>query len=112
LTAPSTRKKIQNGQETGKHETHQAAVFVAHQTDRRGAICFLVYVAMADFFFLALTLNDLSSTVLVVQQQERESTTQTVNPKPQDKNRCLLCCCRTSFHESSDLGVRQSLNIS
>jgi hypothetical protein len=57
LTAPSTGKKIQNAQETGKHETHQAAVFVVHQTNRRGAICFLVYIAMADFFFLALTLS-------------------------------------------------------
>jgi hypothetical protein len=55
LTALSTRKRIQNAQEAGKNETHQAPEFVVHQTDRRGAISFLVYVAMADFFFSALT---------------------------------------------------------
>jgi hypothetical protein len=36
-------KRIQNAQETGKHETHQAAEFVVHQTNRREAICFVFF---------------------------------------------------------------------
>jgi hypothetical protein len=68
-------KRIQNAQETGKHETHQAAEFVVHQTDRRGAICFLVCVAIADFSFTLWRRLDLSNTVPFVQQQEGESTT-------------------------------------
>jgi hypothetical protein len=87
LTALSTRKRIQNAQEAGKNETHQAPEFVVHQTDRRGAISFLVYVAMADFFFSALT------PTRTFKYCAGRATTGTrkynLNPKPHAKNRSV-----------------------